>query len=87
MKARRTRWARHVHIKAGAMKGWCAQCPAAKRHSALRSVAKSDGYGVTVRRLNFLANVANRRSNPKLRIVARRDVLWARRHLASTAAK
>jgi hypothetical protein len=73
------RWSRHIHMKAGALRGWCAKCPAARRHTALRSVQRTDGYAVTVRRLNYLRNVANRRNNPDLRTVAARDIRWLER--------
>lgn len=75
------KWARHVHMKEGALRGWCMKCPAARRHAALRSVARKDGYGVTVRRLNFLSNVANRRNNRMLHSIASRDLRWAERTL------
>jgi hypothetical protein len=70
------KWSRHVHMKAGALRGWCALCPAKKRRAALRSVVRKDGYGVTVRRLNFLRNVANRKNNKGLKLTATRDVRW-----------
>jgi hypothetical protein len=76
-----SKWARHVHLKAGALNGWCAKCPAVRRRKALRSVARKDGYAVAIRRLNFLRNVASRRKNPGLRSVAERDVRWMERAL------
>jgi Family of unknown function (DUF5771) len=76
------KWARHVHMKEGALKGWCAKCPAARRRKALRSVVRKDGYAVAIRRLNFLRNVANRRSNRTLRTIANRDILWVERTFA-----
>jgi hypothetical protein len=75
------KWSRHVHMKSGAMKGWCAKCPAARRRKAVRTVVRTDGYSVAIRRLNFLRNVANRRNNPALRVAASRDILWAERTL------
>lgn len=75
------KWSRHVHLKEGALKGWCSRCPAARRRQALRSVARSDGYAVAIRRLNFLKNVANRRDNAGLRTAAGRDIVWAERVL------
>jgi hypothetical protein len=81
MRATPRRWARHVHIKTGALRGWCAKCPAERRRKALRSVVRADGYAVAVRRLNFLGNVANRTTNPALRTAARRDVRWMERTL------
>jgi hypothetical protein len=72
----------------GALRGWCAKCPAAKRHAALRGVVRRDGYAVTVRRLNFLRNVADRKNNRGLRTVAERDLRWVRRgHTAPAGAK
>jgi hypothetical protein len=70
------RWARHVHLRAGALKGWCAKCPSARRHAALRSAVKKGEYGVVVRRLNFLRHVADREHNPAHRTVAGRDARW-----------
>jgi hypothetical protein len=82
MRATPKRWARHVHIKTGALRGWCAKCPAERRRKALRSVVRSDGYAVAVRRLNFLRNVASRSHNPALHTVAGRDVRWMERTLS-----
>jgi hypothetical protein len=76
---RKHRWSRHVHMEAGAMSGWCAECPADKRHRAIQSVVREDGYGTTIRRLNFLRNVANRRRNRGLEETAARDLRWAQR--------
>jgi hypothetical protein len=75
------KWARHVHVRVGALKGWCAKCPADQRRNALRSVVKKDGYAAVIRRLNFLRNVAGRRKNSGLRTVAERDVHWMERAL------
>jgi hypothetical protein len=75
------KWARHVHLKSGALRGWCAKCPADRRRKALRSVVRKDGYAVAIRRLNFLRNVANRQDNPTLRTIASRDISWAERTL------
>jgi hypothetical protein len=81
---RKTRWARHVHVKAGALGGWCEKCPAARRHAALRNVVRHDGYATAVRRLNFLRNVASRRDNRRLATVAGQDLRWAQRTLRTT---
>lgn len=81
MEKAKRKWARHVHMKAGALKGWCARCPAALRHKALGAVVRKDGLGVTVRRLNFLRNVANRKNNRGLHLVASRDLRWVERSL------
>jgi hypothetical protein len=80
-----TKWARHVHLKSGALAGWCEKCPVTKRHSALRQVARKDGYAVLIRRLNFLRNVASRKTNAKLERVAAVDLRWAQKHLRSSA--
>jgi hypothetical protein len=85
--SRRTKkWARHIHLKEGALRGWCEKCPAARRHAALRSVARHDGYAKAVRRLNFLRNVANRKDNKRLAVVAGRDLRWAQKSLRSRSA-
>jgi hypothetical protein len=81
-----TKWARHVHLKSGALAGWCEKCPATARHTALRKVARKDGYPVLIRRLNFLRNVASRKTNPKLERVAAVDLRWAQKHLKGSAA-
>lgn len=81
-----TKWARHVHLESGAMAGWCERCPVTKRHSALRQVAPKDGYTVLARRLNFLRNVASRKTNVKLERIAGVDRRWAQKHLRSSAA-
>jgi hypothetical protein len=76
------KWARHVHLKEGSLKGWCEKCPATKRHKALRAVVRKNGYAVAIRRLNFLRNVASRRNNRMLRTIAGRDIRWAQRTLS-----
>ncbi len=79
MPAPKRKWSRHVHLKSGGMKGWCALCPAARRRRAISAVVRADGYATAVRRLNFLRNVSNRRSNRKLYNVATRDITWMKR--------
>jgi hypothetical protein len=75
------KWSRHVHVAQGALEGWCEKCPASKRRAALRRVAKEDGYQVAIRRLNFLRNVASRKTNAALSRVAGADLRWAERTL------
>jgi hypothetical protein len=85
MEQKGRKWARHVHLKEGSLRGWCEKCPAAKRRSALRSVVRRSGYAVAIRRLNFLRNVASRKDNRGLRSIAARDLLWAQKHLRGAA--
>jgi hypothetical protein len=66
-------------MKEDSLRGWCAKCSAKARHAAIRAVVRREGYGVTVRRLNFLRNVANRRNNRGLREIAGRDLRWTQR--------
>jgi hypothetical protein len=77
------KWAKHVHVRAGALMGWCAKCPTTKRRTALRTVVRKDGYAVAVRRLNFVRNAANRRNNKGLHLVASRDIRWMERTLGT----
>jgi hypothetical protein len=72
-------WSRHAHVSHGGLAGWCSRCSVEKRHSALRKVVERDGYAATVKRLNFLHNVANRRNNGELRKVAESDLHWVER--------
>ncbi len=73
-------WSKHVgHLEEGGLHGWCASCPPEERHRAVERTVRADGYATAVRRLNFLANVANRRDNEHLHRVAREDVEWAER--------
>jgi hypothetical protein len=81
------KWTRHVHVRTGALRGWCAKCPASKRRTALRTVARNEGYAVAVRRLNFVRNAANRRNNRGLHVVAARDIRWMERALGTKKAK
>jgi hypothetical protein len=81
MPTSKVKWAKHVHTRGGALAGWCERCPVAKRHTALRRVARTDGYAVVDRRLGFLRNVANRRTNAKLERIAAMDLRWAQKHL------
>ena len=74
------KWSRHVgHLEEGGLHGWCASCPPGERHQAIERTVRADGYATAIRRLNFLANVANRRDNGRLHRVAREDEEWARR--------
>ena len=67
----------HVHLKSGALHGWCYKCPVKVRHEVLRKVIKEDGPGTVVKRLNFLANVDENRL-PELSEVAIEDMTWVR---------
>jgi hypothetical protein len=78
------KWARHIHLKEGALHGWCEKCPAARRHSALRTTARTDGYAKAVRRLNFLRNVASRKDNKRLSRVAAQDLRWVQKTLRTS---
>ena len=75
------KWSQHVgHLEEGGLHGWCAKCSAEARHEAIERTVRADGYATTIRRLNFLANVADRQDNEHLHEVAREDVEWAKRH-------
>ena len=73
------RWSRHVHVERGGLHGWCERCPERERHEALHRSVRADGYATTVRRLNFLHNIANRSDNSRLREVAGEDERWLER--------
>jgi hypothetical protein len=75
------KWAKHVHMKRGGLHGWCEHCPARVRHAALRTGAREDGAAVISKRLNYLANVANRENNFRLHEVARTDQRWVAANL------
>ena len=71
-------WSSHVgHLEEGGLHGWCARCPPEERHRAIERTVRADGYATATRRLNILANVANRRDNEHLHRVAREDLGWA----------
>lgn len=74
------RWSRHVGVRAGGLYGWHDTEPASKRHAALKRGVDKDGAAEIVRRLNFLANVANRDNNERLHEVARADMHWVQSH-------
>ena len=79
--AREEKWSRHVHVERGGLHGWCEHCPEEKRHEALERSVREDGYATTVRRLNFLRNIANRSDNRRLHEIAGEDLRWLeRRH-------
>ena len=68
------KWSSHVgHLEEGGLHGWCASCPPEERHRAIERTVRTDGYATAIRRLNFLANVANRRDNEHLHRVAHED--------------
>ncbi len=74
------KWSNHLgHLEEGGLHGWCAGCPPEERHRAIERTVKADGYATAIRRLNFLANVANRRDNGNLHRVAHEDVEWTER--------
>jgi len=71
------KWSSHVgHLEEGGLHGWCASCPLEERHHAIQRTVRADGYATATRRLNFLANVANRQDNGDLHRVAREDLVW-----------
>ncbi|MCI4365994.1 MAG: hypothetical protein ACLQD8_00350 [Thermoplasmata archaeon] len=79
------KWSRHVgHLEEDGLHGWCASCPPDVRHQAIERTVRADSYATAVRRLNFLANVANRRDNGSLHRVAREDVEWTERQEKDT---
>jgi hypothetical protein len=72
------KWSKHVgHLEEGGLHGWCASCPPEERRRAIERTVRDDGYATAIRRLGFLANVANRRDNKDLHRVARDDLEWA----------
>ena len=74
------KWSKHVgHLEEAGLTVWCASCPPEGRHRAIERTVRADGYATAIRRLNFLANVANRKDNGHLHRVAREDEDWARR--------
>ncbi len=71
------KWSSHGgHLEEGGLHGWCASCPPEERHRAIERTVRTDGYATATRRLNFLANVANRRDHADLHRVAREDLEW-----------
>ena len=72
------KWAKKIHLQ-GHLHGWHDDEGARARHEHLRTTVRVDGYATTVRRLVFLANVADRQDNRKLRRIARDDVRWLER--------
>jgi hypothetical protein len=79
------KWSKHDgHLEEDGLHGWCARCPPEERHKAIERTVRADGYATAVRRLDFLANVANRRDNEHLHRVAGEDVRWVERWEAET---
>lgn len=70
------RWSRGVRIRPHGLGGWGDHQSPRTRRAELRKVAARDGAGTVSRRLNFLANVANRMDNERLHRVARSDQRW-----------
>lgn len=73
------KWSRNVHVERGGLHGWCSHCGEEERHDALRRSVREDGYATTIRRLNFIVNVGNRRDDEHARHVAREDMHWLER--------
>ena len=81
------KWSQHMgHVEEGGLHGWCAGCPPEARHKAIEQTIQDDGYATAIRRLNFLANVANRKDNEHLHQVAREDEDWAKQWEKATSA-
>jgi hypothetical protein len=72
------KWSKTVELR-GSLHGWHERESESERHEALRRSVRDDGYATTVRRLDFIANVANRKDNERLHRVAREDLRWAER--------
>lgn len=73
------RWARHLHIRVGALNGGCAKGPAVRRREAFGSVARTDGNAGATRRWHFRTNVVDRQGNAPVRAAASRDRAGAER--------
>lgn len=75
----RRKWSQNVRIRPAELTqyGWREHESAESRHRAIERSIRADGYATTVRRLNFLGNVANRMDNAQLRRTARADERWA----------
>lgn len=69
------KWSKSVHLK-GDLHGWHERQSAEVRHEHLRTSVRDDGYATTVRRVNFLRNIADREDNRELHRVAGEDVRW-----------
>lgn len=68
----------------GGLHGWKAHGSSEERHRAIERSIRDDGYPKTIERLDFIANVANRRNNRVEHAAARADIRWAEeRHRAS----
>lgn len=72
------KWSRSVHLR-GDLHGWHEDQNEETRHEHLRTTVRDDGYATTVRRVNFLRNVANQENNRKLKRIAGEDVRWLER--------
>lgn len=75
------KWSKNVHPHEGGLRkyGWSEDASDAQRHRALERSVKMDGYAITVDRLDFMRNVADRRDNQRLGSTARSDYEWLRR--------
>ena len=73
------KFSRGVRVHRGRLHGWREHGSESERHEALRRSVRADGYATTVRRLNFLHNVANRDDNSGLRRAASEDERWMER--------
>lgn len=77
------KWSRGVRLR-GSLHGWHADLSERSRHEALERSVHADGYATTVRRLNFIRNVAGR-DDERAKRVAGEDLRWLeRRHRPAT---
>ena len=83
MREKDGKWSKHVgHLEEGGLNGWCAGCPPEERHRAIRATIRKDGYHVTIERLDYVRNVADRKDNEHTHRVAAEDVHWAEEYEA-----
>lgn len=67
-----------IEPRAGKLRGWAADLPAKKRRDSLRKVARKDGCGTAIKRLNLVA-VYSKRTSPDTARKAKSDMEWLRR--------
>lgn len=70
------KWSSGIRTQRGGLGGWHESQSAETRHRHLREVARKDGPAEVSRRLNFLANIYDRKTNSELGRVAREDQRW-----------
>lgn len=76
---RKADWTNKISLSPGKLEGWNHTQSDKTRHEILRRVVEHSGYATTIRRLNVLANI-DEKKDPEVTRVARKDIEWVQKN-------